>query len=161
MATKKDVEIFIYERGSVSWSDLENFFAIQPRSKKEEKYVCPVCKSTRIWEEHQVSLKPDIPSEPLGTIICSDCGYVLKHGDESRIARQTLLNCINTLIEEHRVKKVIDEVTRRPVYQVNDQVKEEIAISKEKRVFQIRIEHMTPQELQDLKAYFKRKEIKI
>jgi hypothetical protein len=160
MPTKKDVEIFIYERGNVSWSDLENFFAIAPRSKKESKYVCPKCKSTNVREMGQASLRKDIPNEPTGEIICNECGFILSFGNGSRVSRQTLLNHINSLVREHRINKVIDETTLRPVYQVSESLKKEIAVSKMRKDLETAIEYMEPSELQELKAYLDKRKLK-
>lgn len=145
MEIKKDIEIFIHQRGKVSWTALENFFAVSPRSKKETKYVCPECKSFRIAEDQEAK-----------ELVCSDCGFVLRYmtGTDVRIAKQTLLNYVNELVCEGKLEKIIDETTLRPVYQTSEKSKKEVANDEAKKDIMQTLETMPPEEIVKLHDIF-------
>jgi transposase-like protein len=156
MPTKKDIEIFIYEKGSASWSDLENFFAIAPRSKKETKVTCPKCKSLNLKQHVQAFFFPNVRYEKTESYDCPNCGayFTLE-----RVSRQTLLNYINELVREDRVEKVIDKTTLRPIYRINEKIKDQTEIAKLKKDLQTTIEYMTFDEVQKLKVFLDKRTI--
>jgi DNA-directed RNA polymerase subunit RPC12/RpoP len=145
MVTKKDIEIFIHQRGKVSWTALENFFAVSPRSKKETKYVCPECKSFRINEDQEAR-----------ELVCSDCGFVLRSIADSdcRIAKQTLLNYVNELVCEGKIEKIIDDTTLRPVYKTSEKAKKEVENNQAKKDIMLTLETMPPEEITKLHDIF-------
>lgn len=114
MVDKLDLANFILEREKTSWGDLEKHFVNFP-ALESPFAKCPKCGSSNIIEQSQASLIPSLEPEKIGFFLCGNCNAPVQI--VSRIARQTLLNYIKTLIQEGIIEKVIDKETLRPIYQ--------------------------------------------
>ena len=114
MVDKLDIAAFIIERQKTSWSELEEKFV----NLSSDKTICPKCKSSdiTILEGAQTSIIPGVKPAKTRELYCENCRAMIWNA--GRIARQTLLNQLKTLIREGLIEKVIDGKTLRPVYQV-------------------------------------------